>query len=469
MENRFLKKTLIYFIGNLSSKLLTALLIPIYAFFVSPTELGNYDYITALMNILIPLCFFNMWDSILKYALNVKDKRKLKEIYTTSCFFISALGIVFIFIYSGFYYFKLIDYPYFLLSLLMMFSYGLVTFWQYSCRAFQKNKLYALSGVVSSFINVGLIMVLVVWLKLGLLGLILSYTIAMLSAVLFMEYVISLRKYIHYHSFNLNVLKKMLRFSAPIVLNTVSLWGMSGISKIICVNYLDVSANGLFSFAGKFGTLITVVGSILGAAIIEEAYLEKNLESYCTRFSKLIQRIFDSYLILVCLAIPLLNILYDLLWMDTAYYESKILLFSILLGAIFSSVATNFGSAFQVTEKTNYVFITSMIGAIASISLSFSMINSLGVLAVAVGQMLGSLVLLLSRAFFAYKLTGLKIDWKKSILLIILFYSIFKLTYTTTILIKILIELLIIVTILILYKRKISYFIEKLKKNEIDK
>ena len=54
---RLLKKTGLYFIGNLASKMMVALLIPIYAFFVKSEELGYFDYTQTIMNILIPIIF----------------------------------------------------------------------------------------------------------------------------------------------------------------------------------------------------------------------------------------------------------------------------------------------------------------------------------------------------------------------------------------------------------------------------
>ena len=40
---RLAKKTGLYFIGNLSSKIVSAAILPIYAFFVLPNDLGAFD------------------------------------------------------------------------------------------------------------------------------------------------------------------------------------------------------------------------------------------------------------------------------------------------------------------------------------------------------------------------------------------------------------------------------------------
>lgn len=464
MENRFIKKTFIYLIGNFSSKLLSALLIPIYAYFVSTEDLGNYDYIIALMNIIIPIVFFNMWDSILKYAIADNKKEYLKKIFTTAFLLILFNILIFVVLYLVIYFLGIINYPSYKLSMIMMLSYGLVTLWQYCCRALQKNTIYAISGVISTLVNLILIVLLVVVLNLGLNGLLIAYAVSMIISLILIESKIHLFSYINIQYFDLSLLKKMFTFSAPIVLNTVSLWGMNGISKIICVNYLSASANGLFSFASKFGSLITVVGSIIGAVIIEEAYLVNDLNEYKIKFSKIINTIFSTYIFLLWMIIPIVNIIFDFLWMNNVYYASKGIIPLVTLSAIFSSVATNFGSAFQITEKTIYVFFTSLIGSISSILISLLLIDGFGIIGLSLGQMLGSFILMLSRSLFAYRLTGLTVKWKSILfqLLVLLFIVTTSLSFSVTY--NVILVFVVIIIIIIQFKNDVLLIINKLLK-----
>ena len=66
---RLLKKIGLYFIGNLASKILSAILIPIYAFYVSSSDLGIFDYSQTLMQIIVPIVYFSIWEAILKYVI----------------------------------------------------------------------------------------------------------------------------------------------------------------------------------------------------------------------------------------------------------------------------------------------------------------------------------------------------------------------------------------------------------------
>ena len=101
MENkRIAKKSLLYFIGNFSSKMLSSLLVPIYAFYIASEELGIYDYSQTIMNIVIPIVFVSIWEAIIRFILGNKDgKSKEKEfassaVFTIGACIVLAIGII---------------------------------------------------------------------------------------------------------------------------------------------------------------------------------------------------------------------------------------------------------------------------------------------------------------------------------------------------------------------------------------
>ena len=66
---RLAKKTGLYFIGNLSSKIVSAAILPIYAFFVLPNDLGAFDNAQVWANIFATVCFMAIWEAILKFFI----------------------------------------------------------------------------------------------------------------------------------------------------------------------------------------------------------------------------------------------------------------------------------------------------------------------------------------------------------------------------------------------------------------
>lgn len=66
IKNGFLKKTSIYFIGTLSTKMISVMLVPIYAYFVAVNDLSDYDYFATIASTLSPIVFAAIWEAILK-------------------------------------------------------------------------------------------------------------------------------------------------------------------------------------------------------------------------------------------------------------------------------------------------------------------------------------------------------------------------------------------------------------------
>src|SRR5690606_36744450 len=96
LSNNIVKKSGIYFIGNLSSKIMSALLIPIYAFYVNSDDLGYFDFSQTIMGVISPIIILAIWEAVLKFVLSEDDTKIKKKIMTTSAVFSLIMAIVFI-------------------------------------------------------------------------------------------------------------------------------------------------------------------------------------------------------------------------------------------------------------------------------------------------------------------------------------------------------------------------------------
>jgi len=416
MENKsIIKKSAMYFIGIFSSRVLSALLIPFYAFYVATDELGYFDYTQTLMNILIPVAFLAIWEAVLKYVIGETEDHNKRIMITTLNTFIFGMVLV---IMAAAYVLHIltkgsIDSLHFIV--LMMVTHAVAQIWQYYARALSLNKLYVIAGVIGSICNFVMNLLLIAVLKLGLKGLFLSYILSQASIFFVIEFKIqSIRKY-SFRYFRFSMLKRMVSFSAPLVLNLISIWLISGANRVIISNTLGVGQNGLYSFANRFAIIITMLGSIISMALIEEAYTLNDLKEYAESFSRIIQNLFKVYFSLIVLAIPSIQLLYHF-FQSTDFYQSANYVFLLLLNALFSTISTNFGSAFQVTNKTHYVFITTLIGAGVSIGGSLVLLHYFGIYGILAAQLAGSIAMMAARAAYAYKLTGLKVKWSPVVL-----------------------------------------------------
>lgn len=408
---RLIKKSSLYFLGNLSSKALSVLLLPIYAFYIQTNDLGYYDYIQTTIGLFSPIVFFSIWEAILRFLLYEPDVLKQKKIITTSMIFVLFMAGLFTLIMHL--YGTITDSkPQFFLFVISMFVISsLAQIWQYYARAMGENKLYVVSGVAGTVINFFFLSILVCGFKYGLIGLYVASVLGQLSILLTIEGKMHIVKNVNMRYFDVATLKSMLLFSIPLVFNLVLAWLLSNFGRILITYKLGTEMNGLFSFANKFSMLISIVASMVTMAIIEEAIINAKTLGIDSDFSKAIETVFKLFLTLTMIAIPMVTIFYSFI-QNTAYSSSLGYALWLLICAALSAMASNVGAIFQAINRTQYQFITTAIGATVSVGVSCFLITFISIYAVVIGQILGALVMLLSRCFFVNRYMTFKINWE---------------------------------------------------------
>ncbi|MED0992695.1 oligosaccharide flippase family protein [Bacillus nitratireducens] len=461
-----IKKTSLYFIGNLSSKIMSALIIPIYAFYIQTDDLGYYDYTQTIMAILIPIFFVAIWEAILRYLLHEPDETKQKIVIATSTgftIFMLIIFVCFIVIYGVFISHKI---ELIFLVGIMFVMYAMTQIWQYYARALEENKLYVISGIIGTLINFICVLVLICILKYGLKGLFISYILGQVSIFILIESRLRITKQLKFQYFDFKTLKNMLIFSAPLVLNLTAAWILLGFGKIIITDNLGTEMNGLFAFASKFSILITMIGSVVTMAIIEEAIITAKTDGFNSEFTKIIEYVFKIFMVLTLLAVPIIKIFYAFI-QDTEYYSSFSYAPWLLLSAVLITMASNVGAIFQAINKTKYQFITTVIGAITMMCTSYALIAAINVYAVILGQVLGGLAMLLSRYFLVNKYIDFKINWKPILGIFSLFIVVVIISLNTTLFINIII-LILTIGILLLLNRIYLISIYEFIKNKLN-
>lgn len=443
------KKISIYFIGMMSSKILSVLLIPIYAFYVKPEDLGYYDFILTIKGVIIPIIYLAIWESILRFLLAEKDEEKKRIAVATSAFF--SMLMTFVLLIGVTIYSIVFDIPLVTMVLILFtfITYGMANIWQYYARGYEETKVYVYSGIFGTITNFISVLLFLLVMDGGVNGLLLSYVLGQLIIVLFIELKIKVFKNIKSRNISFSSLKKMLLFSSPLVLNLTSIWLMSAFGRYLIFIKLGKEANGLFSFANKFSLIITLFGSVVTSAIIEEAIISSKTKGFELSFQRNIEKIFKVFQSLALLAVPSIIIFYSFIE-NTDYYNSIQYAPWLLIYSVATIMSSNVGAAFQAIDKTKYQFSTTVAGALVTVLISFSLISYWELYAVIVGQIFGAIVMLLMRYKMLNKFVDLKIEWKHTIIMTLIFITLTFVTLNYHVYLSVLI--LIIILIFMFYK-----------------
>lgn len=409
MENKqIIKKSILYFIGNLSSKVLTSLLVPIYAFYIIASDLGKFDYNQTIMNILIPILYIAIWESILRYVLNNDTGYDITTIISTSAFFVIVTSGIFLLLgYPILSFFYIDNLGFFMI---MCLASAFAQIWQYFARAFKKNNLYVLTSIVGTLSNLVFNIILICIFKLGLDALYISFIIGQLSIFILLEYKLRICKSINRLTVSVPLLKKMIIYSAPLVVNSIAAWLLNGFGRVIIANNLGDEMNGLYSFANKFVNIISIIGSVVSMALVEEALSTIKDNKLNIGFSLMIENLFRFFLSIILLGTPVISIFY-LFITNTEYYNSIYFIPFLMLYSVFLNMSINFGIVFKIIDKNKFQVITTMIGALFTIVVSYSLIKYIGIYAVILGQMVGAIAMIISRYIISNKFVEFKIRW----------------------------------------------------------
>ncbi|MBR1736770.1 MAG: oligosaccharide flippase family protein, partial [Firmicutes bacterium] len=411
---RLLKKTGLYFIGNISSKILTFILVPIYALYIKSEDLGYYDYTQTVMNIAVPVFFVAIWESVLKFVLQEDDREKKEKVLATSALFTIVMCIVTALVAIIYNLISSEPFTHIHYVVLMILSYAVMFIWQYYARSLEENKIYVLTGMLGTTVNFLANIIMIFVFHLSIDSLFVSYILGNLSIAVILESKLGILKRINSKNLDIKVLKEMLLFSAPLVLNLISTWLLSGFGRMIINDRFGNYHNGLYAFANRFAIVITMLGSVINMAIIEEALISAKKEGIGKGFINTIETLFRLFQSMIIAAAPLITIFYfviKLIKKDTDFYDSVSYFPGLLLYSFFMIMTTSFGTVFQVINKTKYQFITTAIGAAATVIISYAAIGRFALHGIIAAQIIGSVVMLLSRYIFINKYVSFKINW----------------------------------------------------------
>lgn len=459
-NSKLLKKSGLYLIGNMSSKLLTVLILPIYALYLTPDSLGYFDYSQTVINVLLPMIYLAIWEAVLKFVLSENDEIELNRTLSTSIIFVLLFSIFILlisFIITSFYEFSNINF-----IRIMLVSQGLAQIWQYYARALKRNNIYVISSVLSTVIHFLSIIVFVVVLKMKIEGLFLSYIIGQITIFFIIELKLKLLKKVRFSDFSIIRLINMIKFSYPLSFNLVSAWFISGYARFFITNNFGVFENGLYSFANKFSQILNLFGSVIVMAMVEEAILAKKESNFSDKFSKLLNNINNLFLFAILLLLPMVVIFYNFL-SKTEFAQSIVFVPFLLLYTVFMILSSAIGVIFQVIERTQYQFITTLLGALATIVLSYTL-KSVGVYSIIIAQLAGAAIMFISRFIISRKYLEININMSLLISSSLGYLVISNILIRSSWKVNIITFLLVLLIIINQYKEFILILFEKVKK-----
>ncbi len=410
-EKNLVKNTLLFSVGNVGAKLMMLVIVPLYTYYVSVNQMGDYDLVHTYINLFSPLACAAIFEGIYRWLLDARssDGDTIKTGYTTALLCVTVFDVL------AFVVLKAIDYTYLWEFILVVDSQCMYTIAQFTTRGLRNNKTYAVQGVVYSFVLVLSNLVMVVFLHWQAKGLLYSVFAAnfITSLIVLASQGIG-RRYIKGGQIHKSLAKDLLKYSLPIVPNNIAWWLVSGSNRTVINIILGSVSNGIYAISLKFPTVMNMLSTFFYQAWQEQAISEYSSDGRDRYYTK----IFNIYVRLLftgAMALMPISKYIILTFMNPDYREAYLYIGILYLSGIFNAFGAFYGTGYLSTKKTMGAFTTTILGAVTNIAISFILMRFIGLYAAAIGNMVGNFVIWVSRIVQTKRYFRIDIDIKSLI------------------------------------------------------
>lgn len=400
-----MKDTLIFAVGNFGSKIILFLLVPLYTNYLSTSEYGSAEFVFTMSQLLYPVVSLCVYEGVIRIGLKktVKEENTLVCAYSVwiiSCIILLATTQLWN------YYSAVAEWRWYL---------SLYTALHILCeieldylKIREKNKLFALSCIIQTLFLALLNIYFLVFHHSGVKGYLLANSLSLLIEAVFIFIFGRLLSDLRNGRFESGILKLMLSYSTPLIINNISWWVIHSSDKIMIEAMLTEGDLGLYTVATKIPSLINVFINIFaqswGISSIKEMESSNDTSFYSKVFITYSTLVIGCSILVIGLTKPFM-----LVYVGPDFTSAWRYVPLLIVSAVFSSIAAYFASlmgALQISKKTMG---TTLSGAVVNIALNYIFIKMVGVWGAIIGTVFAYLVIATLRSFVVLKQVKIKI------------------------------------------------------------
>lgn len=382
-EKNLLKNTLIITVGRVCTQLVTFLLLPLYTGILTTEEYGVVDLLNTLVSLLLPIVTFQIEQAVFREMIEVRnnDDAEKGKIITSGILFVGfqcLLYVLFFLIISPFIH---NEYKIFLVTNVIAYIFSSL-FLQIS-RGFGDNNKYAIASFISAFSTIVFNILLLVVISLRASGMLIGTFLGQLLCIVFLFIFLKLYKYIKLSYFDKNVLKKLLKYSIPLVPNAISWWVFNTSDRVIVSAMLGLSANGLLSAASKFSVVYITFYNIFNMSWTESISLhihDIDIKDYFNKTMNIVLKIFVSMAVLMIAFMPFV---YRIM-INKKFIGGYNLIPILTVASLFNVIVGLISVIYIANKNTKAVANTSIISAVLNIMVHIILIRVVGLYAAAI-------------------------------------------------------------------------------------
>lgn len=406
--NKLIANASVYITGNVLQRATEFLLIPLWTYFLTPSDYGVSGVLSAYVNLLVWVLLLGMQGSVARHYFDYVNNIDELKSYITS---VVGFNIV-----SGFIVTLLLDVfgaplwlavmgdaiPFHPLVRIMLWTAYFRIWIQYPMvvyQARQQARSFMLSQWGNFGFNVVCALVLVVWLRMGVTGKMLS----LLISVVIMGVILMALLARDWFSPRLNwgYMRKALLYGLPLVPHNVFSWALHTLDRVILQRFVSLAEVGVYTLGYNLGMAMQVLVIAINHAWMP--YFYRMMINDHEPEKKMV-RVVSLYIGLmggICLLGILLAPDFIKLVLPSNYDPAIPFVGPVLLGYLLLGYFYFFSSPLFYHKKTGYIPLLTGFSAVLSAALNLLLIPQFGAIASAWVTTITYAVLLLPTYYFS--------------------------------------------------------------------
>ena len=404
------KNTLLFSISAFGSKILTFLLVPLYTNVLSTSDYGMVDILTTTVSLLSIALTFNIASAVMRFALEYVDIPEIILKYgikvLTIASLIMLLGTLILakihFLNWPFYYFI------FIVTLFIISAFEQL--FQNYLRAIDKIELMVVTSLISTFIKLSSNIILLVVIKCGVVGYMISMVLGSLISCLIVIINLWPINFPHIsHNFEFEIRREMRRYAIPTAVNSLGWWIANSVDRYFITAMIGTAINGIYSVAYKIPTIMSMVCDVFiqawGLSAIKEFGQDDRENFFSTVYSS-----FSSGLVLVCSLLIFFNKLIAKILFANEFYSAWKYSSILVVSMMFSGLSGFLGGIYGAAKHNDELAISTFVSAIVNIVLNWLLIPQIVEYGAAISTVISFYVIWLIRYLLVKKYIKLSID-----------------------------------------------------------
>lgn len=401
--------TLIFTVGNLGSKLITIIMVPLYTYTLNTTEYGTVDLITNTISLFLPIATLAIGEALLRFIMLKYKSISDEQIMSNSFFFVTSTSLLIVILSGLVLFFSKIPFTIVLFFSLLLIGQLYQNIFSQFIRAINKLKSFAINGILTTFITATLNIIFLVYMKLGIDGFLLATLIGIFFSNIYLFWVGKIWKFIKIGSVSSKNLKIMIGYSLPLVPNTIMWWLIQGANRYILLFFIGMGENGLFAVASKIPSIVSMITSMFQQAWQLTAFEERENNSEESFYSDVFKIYYKFLFVVASFLLFIIKPLFKIAVNQQFYGSWKMVPF-LLLGVIYQTLSSFYGTIYASKLRTKGVFTSSVLGAVASIIIGLLLVPPFGAIGSGISIACSFFIMWIVRVWDTRKMIFIRFD-----------------------------------------------------------